>query len=284
MKQRIFSGIFVVATVVIAFLSRLIDVRLFDVFAMALSLFSTLELIKIMGDRVTPLQKWLAIIFPLTIFPIAVFLRLFALVYAVAYFLLALILTVTTFKQKIVDGKPEPIDFSGFGTLLLLLFYPTVPFTFLTLINGTLTLSTFALLSVVVISMASDILAYLFGSLLKGKQLASAISPKKTLSGFIAGIIGSALTSVALYYVCVAFGYNPFFGLETFSVIFFLVITGVFFGLTSQVGDLFESAIKRALLVKDTGTLIPGHGGLLDRADSFVFTAVAVYMIYSFLG
>lgn len=284
MKQRAVSGIFIVATIVIAFLLRTLALWLFDICIIALALFCTLEVVNALGDRVKPLYKWLAIIFAVTVIPVATFLRFFALVYAVAYMFVALTLAVITFKQEIVNGEPKPIDFNEFGTLLFVLIYPTLPLACIPLINSlSVNLSLFALLSLVVIPVLSDVFAFLFGSLIKGPKLASAISPNKTVSGFVAGIVGSAIISVALYYGCVAFGYNPFFGLDTFSVILFLITSGLFFGVTSQGGDLFESAFKRSVMVKDTGSLLPGHGGLLDRADSLIFTAVAVLVVYSFL-
>ncbi len=285
MKGRILSGIIIVVVIALAFLSRLLHPIIFDALIMALSICCTLELLKSLGDRVKKAHKWLAIIFPITLFPIAEFMQLFSLIYAVAYILFALVIVVTTFKQEVVDGEPQPINYSEFGTLLLVLLYPTVPLLFLTLINVTLPEQTklFALLVAFLSSTVSDVFAFLFGSLIKGKKLASAISPNKTISGTVAGVIASAIVSVALYYIFVAFGNNPFGELNTLSVILFLVISGLFFGVSSQMGDLFESAFKRSIGVKDTGRLLPGHGGLLDRADSLIFTAVAVYMIYSFL-
>ena len=288
MKERIVSAIFIVATVVVAFLLRLLDVRLFDLLICFLALACTLEVVSALKDKISNLHKWLALIFPITAFPIAVFLGFFVFAYTAGYALLALTLTVVTFKQEVVNGEPQPIDFSEFGKFLFVLFYPSVPLLFLTFSNLMLgNLSLFALLTVIVTSSISDVFAFVFGSLIKGKKLARAISPNKTVSGMIAGVIGSALCMVILYFTCVAFGYNPFFGLDAFSVILFLVVSGLFFGVTSQAGDLFESALKRSLSVKDTGNLLPGHGGVLDRADSWVFTSVAVYLVfvlYSFLA
>ena len=283
MKQRAVSGIFIVTAVVVAFLLRSLALWLFDLCIVALAVVCTIEVTNALGDRLKPLYKWLAIILALTIIPVATFLRFFVFIYALAYILIAFSVAVITFKQE-TSGEPQSFNFNEFGTLLFVLIYPTLPLACIPLINSlNSTLSLFALLSLVIVSEIGDVFAYVFGSLIKGKKLAVAISPNKTVSGFLACLIGSAILSVGLYYVCVAFGYNPFFGLDAFSIIVFLVTSGVLFGVTSQMGDLFESAFKRSVSIKDTGNLLPGHGGLLDRTDSLIFTAVAVLIIYSFL-
>jgi len=102
---------------------------------------------------------------------------------------------------------------------------------------------------------ASDIGAYLIGSWLKGPKLAPTISPKKTWSGFLGGVFcGESVGLLSANF----FGFD-FKGALVFS--FGIVLCGIF-------GDLLESYLKRLKKVKDSGTLIPGHGGLFDRLDS----------------
>jgi phosphatidate cytidylyltransferase len=98
------------------------------------------------------------------------------------------------------------------------------------------------------------------------------LSPKKTIEGCIGGVVGSVVC-------CGLFGY---FAIPAFFL--HCVIIGVLGGVVSQVGDLMASAIKRRLGIKDYGTLIPGHGGLLDRIDSLLFTAPLVYIYLSVLS
>lgn len=117
---------------------------------------------------------------------------------------------------------------------------------------------------------ASDIAAYFTGKSIGGPKIAPKISPNKTWAGFIGGTIGSALMLLALdYYVPLHSGR---LGLEIFPFaplgVAFLI--GALFTVFGQIGDLGMSAYKRTAGVKDTGTLIPGHGGMLDRIDSLL--------------
>lgn len=114
---------------------------------------------------------------------------------------------------------------------------------------------------IALIVIAADSWAYIGGSILKGPKLAPKISPNKTWSGFLSGLVFGALTGVICAF---ATGFSPLTGLV-------LAIPIVIF---SVFGDLLESAIKRHLNVKDAGGLLPGHGGLLDRVDSLMLACL----------
>lgn len=111
-----------------------------------------------------------------------------------------------------------------------------------------------------------DTTAYLVGSLVGRRRLAPRISPGKTWEGTIAGFLGAALATVA---VCaLAFGVPPPAEL--------VAIVALAIGPAGLAGDLAESALKRAAAVKDSGTIFPGHGGVLDRIDSLMGAAPLV--------
>ena len=118
----------------------------------------------------------------------------------------------------------------------------------------------------------NDMLAYLAGTLLgRGRHLGITASPKKTLVGFVVGFggsIGIAVLFYALYPELFAHQLGWAFGI------------GALMGVTTNVGDLFESALKRSATVKDSGTIIPGRGGLLDCVDSMLVSAPVFYYIF----
>jgi phosphatidate cytidylyltransferase len=116
---------------------------------------------------------------------------------------------------------------------------------------------------------AGDIFAYAVGRMLGRTPLAKAISPKKTVEGAIAGVAGSVL---------VAWGYSHWFW-QTGDQKTVILVGGVV-ALAGQAGDLVESALKRAANLKDSGTILPGHGGLLDRIDSLLFAAPTLWLVW----
>ncbi|MGD1914304.1 MAG: phosphatidate cytidylyltransferase [Rivularia sp. (in: cyanobacteria)] len=118
---------------------------------------------------------------------------------------------------------------------------------------------------------AADIGAYFFGKYF-GKTPLSGISPKKTVEGAIFGITASVVVGIAVAY---------YINLPKFYVTG--AALGSLIGIASLLGDLTESMLKRDAGVKDSGDLIPGHGGILDRTDSYIFTAPLVYYFVTLL-
>lgn len=119
-------------------------------------------------------------------------------------------------------------------------------------------------------SWGSDTCAYCVGMLIGKHKMAPKLSPKKSVEGAVGGVVGAALLGI-LYAVAI----NHFAGASA-NVMQYAIICGVG-ALISMVGDLAASAIKRNHDIKDYGNLIPGHGGILDRFDSVIFTAPIIY-------
>jgi len=118
---------------------------------------------------------------------------------------------------------------------------------------------------------ACDTTALFVGRAFGRRLLAPAVSPGKTWEGAIGGFAAAAAAGLALYSILDAAGVAlPCSHYQALAV-------GCLIGVLAQVGDLFESLLKRVAGVKDSGSLIPGHGGMLDRADSLVFTGVIIY-------
>ena len=127
------------------------------------------------------------------------------------------------------------------------------------------------LLFVILLScVASDIGGYLIGNIFKGPKL-SRFSPKKTISGALGSIIFSVFTINVLF----------FYILKKIDIIF--VVTGVALSVSCQLGDLFFSFLKRKAKIKDSGNILPGHGGILDRLDGIYFGLPTGIIIFSLL-
>jgi len=115
------------------------------------------------------------------------------------------------------------------------------------------------------VTWSADICAYGAGNLLKGPKLWPRFSPNKTWSGFVGGLIGAMAAAVAVGYFSTA--------RLSFAAAAALGLVG---GLATMAGDLWESMLKRRYGVKDSGDIIPGHGGLLDRVDGLMFAILAI--------
>ena len=128
-----------------------------------------------------------------------------------------------------------------------------------------------------VVAWSTDVFAYWIGRKW-GKHKFSKISPKKSIEGCIAGMISAVLFGLAFFYIS-----NRFFCLNLNISYIYVGIASLIYSVISQIGDFVASTIKRFADIKDYGTLLPGHGGMLDRIDSLIFIAPFVYMIVSLI-
>ena len=126
--------------------------------------------------------------------------------------------------------------------------------------------------SLLITCISSDIGGYIIGKTLKGPKITK-ISPNKTISGSIGSFIFSCLTFCGLFF------------LMTNNINYIIVLTGIITSLACQIGDLFFSFLKRKAKKKDTGNILPGHGGILDRIDGIIFgLPIGFIFLVIFLG
>jgi|LNFM01.1.fsa_nt_gb phosphatidate cytidylyltransferase len=137
------------------------------------------------------------------------------------------------------------------------------------LIDLRMTSGTPVIIWLVLIVVASDVLGYFVGRILGGPKFWPSVSPKKTWSGTFAGWVGAALVGLGFW----AAGYGTLA----------LIPLSVAIGFAGQMGDIWESWIKRRCGVKDASTLIPGHGGVLDRFDALIVAIAALMVLGLFL-
>ena len=165
---------------------------------------------------------------------------------------------------------------TSFSKYMYLIGYIILPFIFITKIpigeqnkyNPKIIISIFILI------WTNDTFAYIVGKSIGKHKLLEKVSPKKTIEGFIGGIFFTVLASyiIAKYYIQIK-------EVNTFIWIVIALIVSIF----GTIGDLIESKFKRIAGVKDSGKIMPGHGGVLDRLDSIIFAAPIVYSFYQIL-
>ncbi len=140
--------------------------------------------------------------------------------------------------------------------------YVSLPVAALILLRGDSQLGLAAIFWIFALVWLADTLAYFAGKSIGGPKLAPTVSPNKTWAGFGGAVAGGILGSLLV---------SAVFGL---SGLFVLALLGAVFAVVEQLGDLFESAVKRKFGIKDSGAIIPGHGGVLDRVDGLIAVAV----------
>ena len=135
----------------------------------------------------------------------------------------------------------------------------------------------FVLLYIFLTVWSVDIFAMLSGKLIGGPQMAPRISPNKTWAGLMGAVFGAALIGLVAYYTA-----NALVAL-TLALPVILLLGGVL-AVVSQMGDLFESALKRKYDLKDAGSILPGHGGVLDRVDGLIGALIFLHLIVLLRG
>lgn len=145
--------------------------------------------------------------------------------------------------------------------------YAALPVVALAEIRGTGFFGLVAILYIFAIVWATDIFAYFFGRRLKGPKLAPKISPGKTWSGALSGLLFGIITGVLIIWSV------------SIDVTWWAIICSSVISIFSQIGDLFESQIKRRFDAKDSSNLIPGHGGFMDRLDGVIFGVIIAFAL-----
>lgn len=172
------------------------------------------------------------------------------------------------------DNKIVKID--SFSKYVYLLGYIILPFIIITKIPfGKAGYNPKILISIFILIWTNDSFAYIVGKSIGKTKLFERISPKKTVEGFVGGVVFAVLASylIAKYYIQIAES-------NTYIWIIIALIVGVF----GTIGDLIESKFKRIATVKDSGKIMPGHGGVLDRLDSVIFVAPIIFLFYQILN
>ena len=167
--------------------------------------------------------------------------------------------------KKIFKSKKKILFSYSFLALIFFIFLTVVVYLIL---NNEFSNAKSILIFIISISICSDVGGYVFGNLFKGKKI-SRISPNKTYSG----MFGSYIFSLVI----------PYYVFNNIVEDYKIIIISLIISTITQLGDFFVSFIKRKAKIKDTGSILPGHGGLLDRFDGLIFAIPSGIFIYYIL-
>ncbi len=309
MKQRILTGSALVALLLLIFFSKSLTTYVFDlfiVFVATIACYEMSEMLRKMGLYNNKYIIWAYPILSYVVYKICMAasapVHLIVLLQIALIILMSLIVFVYSLickhktdneiiTRKLKLSVKKFSFYKGVQTLIGMV-YPALIFMLLIIVNNLQNLtyattkfagyeyavSLFLLVYAFALPAIVDTFAMLTGALLKGKKLCPKISPKKTISGAIGGVVWGAIGSVALYFI--------FNSIEPYAFIFNIInlswwhvlIAGIISSILCQAGDLFESFLKRKANVKDSGSVLPGHGGILDRIDSHIINAFVVFV------
>lgn len=313
--KRFLTGTIIAVLLVGAFLLREVNIYLFDICIGVFTLFASLEVSKLLikakkGALVLPVLLYTAVSYLFLLLGINNGLSVGKLLIGLVLLLVVLFICViaytyyakerTALRMELDEYKGSRKAYALSSTISTVFncIYPSLILLLLIIVNhidafgADLTkLSSFdgadvgliLLLTIFATSIFSDVFAYFVGMLIGGKKLCPNISEHKTISGAIGALFGSVLGGVVLYILVCTNGLivNGFDAINLTFVGFIFVSIGA--SIFTQLGDLFESLLKRKANVKDSGNILPGHGGLMDRADGLTFNIIFILVLFVIL-
>ena len=298
MKKRAISGIFIMLAIVCAVASKFLISEIFDVFVAVIGIVGAIEMCNIMEKRGIKVSRFLSSMFIVALyFAVILAIQMDVEIYMALLYMLdvCIIYLAIIFIYELIMAKEDRFRQALTITLnsLLVMIYPALLLGMFFIINHIEAFTTLAIevpyLSLILIifiwgiALLSDTFAYLVGSTLHGPKLCPKVSPNKTWSGAIGGVIGGVLMGVITYLLIKNIDCLNIILTGTKINLAWLMILGGLGSAVSQVGDIFESWLKRRAGVKDSGNFMPGHGGMLDRVDALMFALVFVGGILIFL-
>ncbi len=294
MKQRLITASILIAMVLLLLAGRFLYVGVLDVGIGVVGILACFEMSNILTNMGKKNFSYFSAFYPTLFYLVLVLteqydlplywfvlLEIFALVLV---FVLNAIFALCKYKNE--EQSKWSIAFYSFIPCV----YPGLFVSMLFVLNnievfaGSITklpwLSMMLILLVMLITILSDTLAFFVGRALKGPKLAPKISPNKTISGGIGGLLGGVLGSVIVFLI-----FNFISPLDSILVAlglewWFFILVGLFGSAVSQCGDLFESYLKRKANMKDSGNILPGHGGVMDRVDAMMFNTLFISILF----
>ncbi len=271
-KKILISVALLIITVMFLVLKE-INSALFNLYVAVLAFICTYEVSQALGDKINDSQKMVAIWFPIVAIGVITFFPKIG----VAFVVLAL--TAVVVSSVFTNGaKISKTAYFLFNT-----FYPTVPLITLCYLNLMGKNSLFTLITVFSVVAFSDVFGQIFNKIFKGRKLFYKFDSQKTVLQIIGGVLGGITASLLTYFILKEVHHDVFYDAKTVNAVLFIVVTGIFFSVVCQFGEIFESYLKKQLGLKNSDALISNYGGLLNKIGGLVSTSVCAYFIYSFL-
>ena len=307
MLKRLLTGIVIIALTIGFFALRFVSPYFLDIYFGAIVLFAGFEM-----SRAFKNQNKLNDIYFIWAFPVLAYIAIVLCANAhLNVFLTMLIMLgvlLVVFSTNIVYNhlsknrlNREMVNISYIGDFkkyatkksllnLFIMAYPCLILSMFFVINHFTDFQTFVelksnhieilmLVMIFVSAIITDTGAYLIGGGLKGPKLCPKISPNKTISGAVGGVVLTISISMLLYIIFAAVGYNGLFVDKGITVLHFAIF-GLIASIFTQLGDIFASYIKRKNDIKDYGKLLPGHGGLMDRVDGLMINSFVSLILF----
>lgn len=317
MKKRLITGLVFILTIALGLVLKFyVSNYFFDAIILAIATIGGYEASRLFTKMGKTNDKVMAVAYPCfamiilliciifdsqigILFTIAILVGVMLLFFLATFIVGLLNKNSTTFEMRnsqLTMSRSKYCLIKAFNTILTFI-YPSFLILFLTLINHVedLTvsfsmvgaqggrLSLFLMIFTLLVPIITDTFAYLTGSIIGGKKLAPKVSPNKTISGCVGGIVWCVAFSVVLFVIFNAFpSYSAIFSSLGISL-WKLIIIAFVGSVVGQCGDLFESFLKRQAGVKDSGKILPGHGGILDRFDSHIAVAPIIFIAFAII-
>ena len=319
MKNRLFTSFFILFTLAIAFILKVyVSNYFFDVLTAVVAVIAAYEMSKLFTKMGRYNDKILAMIFAAAeflfvmlalraddtlgvVYTIVISVSLMLVFFGIT-FLVSFIFrknTMYEMKARKVEKERTVAGYSLIKALntLVIFVYPVFLLLFLVYINHFDSMTTsfsvlkdtngwisfYLVMFVLLVPMFTDTFAYIIGNLCGGKKLAPKISPNKTISGAIGGSLFCGILSVVVFFIFNAVPSMATLFTKTGITVWIVLAFSLVGSVIAQCGDLFESWLKRTAGVKDAGKILPGHGGMLDRFDSYLFELPVMFMAFSIL-
>lgn len=262
MKQRIISAFFGIILLIVVMLG---GETVFDIAVVLISSIAIYEVVSALGLKRNGIMNAVSMLLPVAVMVVSHFNKEY--IFSVVYLFIAIYLLIMLFRH----GKYSFNDVAKFIAVSVMITLSFIHIAFVRAFdNGVI-----CVFIIFIGSWITDTCAYFTGMAIGKHKLAPAISPKKTIEGSIGGIIGVTVIITAYTLICANI-------IDMKVNIISMIAIGLLSGILSQFGDLCASIIKRENGVKDFGNIMPGHGGVMDRFDSFLFVAPAVYYVLKF--